>query len=134
LDLRLPISAKVEKVKNNIEKALPNKSKMEVIRWASNLFVDKNDELVKTLLEIYKEITNTDDGCIKSGGGTYARELPKAVAFGPVFPGYDSLLHKPDENLRVDDFHRAAEIYKKAMVKLSTISNAQCSMLNGGKK
>jgi len=121
MDVRLCVSANVDEVKANIEKALPKGGRMEVLRFSPNLYVSKDDPLVKTLLAVYKDKTGEDGYCVQTGGGTYARALlpAVAVAFGPTFDGKDSNLHKPDEYTDVDDFKKCAEIYKEAMIRLA---------------
>ena len=54
------------------------------------------------------------------GGGTYARKLPRAFAYGPGFPGEEKNppmvqpghggAHGPDEALSLESLFRAAEI------------------------
>ncbi|MCL2822286.1 MAG: Sapep family Mn(2+)-dependent dipeptidase [Firmicutes bacterium] len=119
LDMRLPIIASKDEVLKNITAKLPKKSTLTELRWAANLYIDEDDEFIKTLLQIYQEKTGKEGYCIQIGGGTYARELPKAVAFGPMPKGKDGNLHKPDEVMSSDDFVTAMEIYKQALIKLS---------------
>lgn len=119
LDLRLNITSDPEKVQENIAKILPAKSKIEVLRYSPNLFIDCNDNLITTLLSAYKDVTGLDAYCLHCGGGTYARELPKAVAFGPTFPGLVTNIHKPDECFPVEAFFKAAKIYKEAFIRLA---------------
>ena len=42
---------------------------------------------VQTLLKVYGEHTGEEAHCIAIGGGTYAHDIPGAVAFGCCFPG-----------------------------------------------
>ena len=120
MDIRLCVSVDAEDVKRSIKKALPKGGKAEVVRFSPNLYVEKDDPLVKTLLEVYKDKTGENGYCIKTGGGTYARSLPsRAVAFGPMFDGKESNLHKPDENMETADFIKCAEIYKEALIRLA---------------
>jgi len=119
LDFRLPISAKHEEIKKRIEAHMPKGAKAEVLRYAPNLFVSEDDELVKTLLRVYEEKTGKKGYCIKTGGGTYARDLPKAVAFGPVGEEVETNLHKAQENMSINDFETAFLVYKAAFIELA---------------
>ena len=118
MDVRLPISAKYEDVKKRVEEVLPRGSRVEVLRYAPNLFVSEDDDLIKTLLKVYEDKTGKKGYCIKTGGGTYARDLPKAVAFGPVGEDIETNLHKAQENMSVKDFETAFEVYKAAFIEL----------------
>ena len=76
--------------------------------------------LVKTLHEAYKRYTGDHDSKIMSiGGGTYARILKKAVAFGPNLPGKEDLAHQPNEYLVIKDMIVAAAIYAESIVMLA---------------
>ncbi len=121
LDLRLNITSNHEEVQEMIAKAWPPKSKVEVLRYSPNLFIDCNDTLITTLLGAYKDVTGLDAYCMHCGGGTYARELPNAVAFGPTFPGLVTNIHKPDECFPVEAFYKAAKVYKEAFIRLAKI-------------
>ncbi len=82
------------------------------------LFVDKNDELVQTLLSCYNKIENDNATPITIGGGTYARAMQHAVSFGPVFPNRPLPIHCPDERLPLEDFKQIYKIYLEAIKKL----------------
>jgi succinyl-diaminopimelate desuccinylase len=53
------------------------------------------------------------------GGGTYARAIPNAVAFGPRFPEEEDVMHQKDEYMRVDSLMKAARIYADAIFRLA---------------
>ncbi len=121
LDMRLPVSASEAEVRKTILSKLPARSKITVSKYAPNLFIDKNSPLVTTLLNAYSSVSGLEPHCLICGGGTYARELPNAIAFGPTFEGRETDLHNVDEHFLVEDFYKAAEIYEKAMVDLANL-------------
>lgn len=83
-------------------------------------YISPDDPLVKTLHEAYKRYTGDHDSKIMSiGGGTYARILKKAVAFGPNLPGKEDLAHQPNEYLVIKDMIVAAAIYAESIVMLA---------------
>ncbi|MBR3685257.1 MAG: Sapep family Mn(2+)-dependent dipeptidase [Clostridia bacterium] len=82
------------------------------------LYVAKYDPLIIALLGAYNDITGTKGEAITIGGGTYARVLPKGVAFGPVFPNGESRVHGDDERISLKDFAKTIEIYKEAIKRL----------------
>ena len=83
------------------------------------LFVDKNSELVKTLLAAYNDECGVTEQPIAIGGGTYARALKCGVAFGPEFPGEDAPVHQPNEYLSLNSLERMSNIYKRAIKDLA---------------
>ena len=126
-DFRIPLCATPELIKEKIETALKNKAPSlavtaTVLRFNENLFVPKDSPLVKTLLSVYEKITgekNTKP--LQIGGGTYARDFPSAVAFGPTFPGVETNIHNADENMPVEDLYKLVEIYYQTILELDKI-------------
>ncbi|MGC8667140.1 MAG: dipeptidase PepV [Chthonomonadales bacterium] len=87
------------------------------------LYVPQDAEPVQTLLRIYREETGDVSTLPQTtGGGTYARATPRAVAFGPGFPGaQDGPVHEPDECITLDTLLRAAKIYAHALYELANL-------------
>jgi succinyl-diaminopimelate desuccinylase len=84
-------------------------------------YVSPQDPLVRILHDAYKKYTHDDQTPLLTiGGGTYARVLKKAVAFGPNLPKNPDLAHQPDEYLVVEDMIVAAAIYAEAIERLCT--------------
>lgn len=83
-------------------------------------YVSPDDPLVQTLHDAYVKYTgDTTHDIITIGGGTYARRLKKAVAFGPLFPGEEELAHQADEFLDIDKMLTAIAIYAESIEKLA---------------
>ncbi|MBN2504345.1 MAG: dipeptidase PepV [Bacilli bacterium] len=83
-------------------------------------YVSPNDPLIKELHAAYVKYTNDDKTPLLTiGGGTYARVLKKAVAFGPNFPGQEDLAHQPNEYLSIEEMVKAAAIYAEAIERLA---------------
>lgn len=83
-------------------------------------YVSPDEPLVKELHQAYIKYTNDQDSKIMSiGGGTYARMLKKAVAYGPALPGDTDLAHQPDEHLKIKDMITAIAIYAEGIVRLA---------------
>jgi len=83
-------------------------------------FIPADTELVSTLMGVYNEINGSDSKPLSMGGGTYARELPNAVAFGIVREGDENLCHVPDESVALDDLRFNTEIMAEAIKRLTT--------------
>ncbi len=83
-------------------------------------YVDPEDTLIKHLLDAYRKVTNDHESePFTIGGGTYARALDKAVAFGPMMPGRKDVVHQADEHIHVDDLLEATAIYMEAIYALT---------------
>lgn len=70
-------------------------------------------------MEVYQEYTGDMREPITIGGGTYARGLKKAVAFGPLLPGRPELAHQKDEYIEIDDLLLITRIYASAILELA---------------
>ncbi|MER1987631.1 MAG: dipeptidase PepV [Solibacillus sp.] len=82
-------------------------------------YVPEDDELVKTLLDVYRAHTGDMSAPLSTGGGTYARVMKKGVAFGMLYPGEADVAHQADEFVVVENLVKAAAIYAEAIVKLA---------------
>ncbi len=79
-------------------------------------YVSPTDPLVKTLEGAYRKYTgDVKNPIFTIGGGTYARELKKAVAFGPCMPGDEEMAHQPNEYVVIQDMLVAAAIYAESI-------------------
>lgn len=80
---------------------------------------DPEAKLVKRLREAYRRATGTNPPPAISGGGTYAKRLPNAIAFGMWFPGKPYPGHDVDEQIEVADLHRGVHVLLEALVDLA---------------
>ncbi|MBE0449952.1 MAG: dipeptidase PepV [Clostridia bacterium] len=121
INVRYPITKKELKIKAGVDSAVRGTG-IEISDWfgAPPLFFKPNHPLVETLMKVYK--THTGDEKAKPitiGGGTYARAIPNAVAFGALFPGREDTMHQKDEYMQLDDFVKMTEIFASAIYELS---------------
>ncbi|MBE5731681.1 MAG: M20 family metallopeptidase [Clostridiales bacterium] len=119
-DSRLPLCAKPDRVKDALISALDS-AKTISSTYSPNLYIPEYSPQIQALLSAYEEVVGEKGYCIQTGGGTYARSLPSAVAFGPAFEGFETDIHNANEKIRVSDLRRAYEIYKNAILKLDKI-------------
>ncbi len=88
-------------------------------KYSKSHYVDPNSDFVKTLMSVYQETTNDyESQAFTIGGGTYAREIENAVAFGPMFKDREDVVHQPNEYIFIEDFYAWIEIYVKTIYKL----------------
>lgn len=128
LDIRYPNDVDFDFCRKNIEQTLKNDASWvsaSVIAHKEPLFVDPNSELVKTLHDVYREVSGDDFTPLKTmGGGTYARTLPNFVAYGMAFPlrklpDFAGDAHQKDEAIEIESLIMATAIYAKAIYKLA---------------
>lgn len=82
-------------------------------------YVPPEGELIQALQKAYEEETHQPAKLLTMGGGTYARLLKNAVAFGPVFPGQPELAHQRDEYISVADLLACTRICLRALYYLA---------------
>ena len=117
LDIRYPISVDNDKVYAALCSAF-SFGKVDIMHSHPSLYVPADHPLVVALLDAYQAVTGTRPAPLCIGGATYARALPNAVAFGPVFPGDEEMCHQVDEYLRLDRLQQMTAIYREAFARL----------------
>lgn len=117
VDFRLPLGVTAESVAAAAEKGTGCKA--TVLDYHPNLYIAEDAPLIKKLLGVYRRLTGDMRPPIKTGGGTYARELPNAVAFGCTPLGMDINMHRADENFPVAQLFENYAIYLEAMKELA---------------
>lgn len=82
----------------------------------ASLYVDRNSDFINVLMEAYSLVSGDyESEPISLGGATYARTIPNAVAFGPLFPYEEELAHEPNEFLSIDSLKKMTLIYIEAL-------------------
>lgn len=121
INCRFPKGWDLDNAKLNLKAALTKyRFKYEIKTNLPVHYVDKQDPLVQTLHEAYVKYTNdTESDLLTIGGGTYARSLNKAVAFGPTMPGRKDVAHQIDEYMHVEDLLIATAIYMEAIYQIT---------------
>lgn len=81
--------------------------------------VPESSFIVRSLLKVYGELSGHDAHTVAIGGGTYARCMKQAVAFGPLFPGEEELAHQAGENVDLAQLMLSVRIFAYAIVELA---------------
>lgn len=120
IDTRYPNNAKQEVVDAKMEEAFAAYG-FEVTKKvnAPSLYVPLDSELITKLKRVYTEETGDEQEAISIGGGTYAKEFPNMVAFGPIFPHEESTIHKPNEHVTIESLMKSNQIIAAAMYELA---------------
>lgn len=119
VDIRYPVSFSQEQILGALAAGLPKDVSLLSHQGNGPLHVEEDSPLIQALLQVYEKHTGEEGRLLAIGGGTYARALDNAVAFGPVFPGQPELAHQPDECIAVAHLLKLAEIYGDAIAKLA---------------
>ena len=121
-NVRYPISYSKENLIDRMMKKLEEAGfrYVECLEMPS-LYIDREEPLIRKLMGAYQDITHdTEHDAFSIGGATYARCLPNAVSFGPLFPYETELAHEDNECLDIESLKKMTEIYISALVELLT--------------
>jgi succinyl-diaminopimelate desuccinylase len=83
------------------------------------LVFDPQAKLIQRLMADYTKATGEHPAPAISGGGTYAKRIPNAIAFGMWFPDKPYPGHDVDEKVPVADLERGEKVLIKALVDLA---------------
>ncbi|MBE5810162.1 MAG: M20 family metallopeptidase [Clostridiales bacterium] len=118
LDMRVPITADLNKLAANAKAALPGFTVVHESQKEPH-HVPAESELVSNLLAAYHEETGLPAEPQSTGGGTYAKCLKQGVAFGASFPDDEDLAHQAGEYSDLSKMITATKIYANALVRLA---------------
>lgn len=120
LNLRYPVTCKFEDMMQGLNKTLSNTDiKVKNMQHQEPLYFSSDNDIIKILSKVYEEQTGDKTKLLSIGGGTYAKEMPNIVAFGPIFPGEPDLDHQANEYIKIEDLMKNAKIYAHAMYELA---------------
>lgn len=118
LDIRHPLCITREQLFEKLCNTFSN-GVVEYGFFHNPLYIAPDHPLCTQLLDAYEQVTGERLEPITIGGGTYARALPVAVAFGPIFPDQESTIHQKNERAKIADLQKMYNIYKVAIKNLA---------------
>ncbi|MCY6483539.1 dipeptidase PepV [Clostridium aestuarii] len=120
LNLRYPVTCTFDEMMKGFNKTIDGSGiRVENMDHQKPLYFPKDHPTINALSKVYEEQTGEKSQLLSIGGGTYAKEMPNIVAFGPLFPGEPELIHKPNEYIKIDDLIRNTKIYAHAIYELA---------------
>lgn len=119
INIRYPVT----KTRNDVYDVIKEKSGAAGISVVEGdekdpLYVPADNFMIKILQKVYEDVTGDKAKLISIGGGTYARAIKNAVAFGPLFPGKEETAHQKDEYIEVEDLVKCSKIFAEAIYEL----------------
>lgn len=135
LNIRYAITQDSQKLQELLTKtAASSGCSWEMERDSAPNYFPKDHPAVKLLTDLYNELTGEHRESFVMGGGTYARKLPNAFAYGPgglqendedkaarekiFLPGHGGA-HEPDEGLNLRLLVEALKIYARSIIALN---------------
>lgn len=120
LNLRYPVTKKLDDMMEPFNKTIEGTGlRIENFSHQEPLYFQPEHPLVKALQTVYTKETGKEANLISIGGGTYAKEMPNILAFGPMFPEDPDCIHKPNEFITLDNLVLNAKIYAHALYELA---------------
>lgn len=122
-DIRFPVTMKRGEIVSRLERGFSGSGYAFSVDTAEDpLYFAPDTPFISGLLDAYAEVTG-DRGAKPRviGGGTYAKHLPRTVAFGCTFPGTSSTAHEVDERWRLDDIKLNLRVLAKALCVLDKL-------------
>ncbi|WP_042374436.1 M20 family metallopeptidase [Neobacillus jeddahensis] len=121
IDIRIPVTIDKQEIVDAItQKAGDYDLTYKEFDYLHSIYVPKDHFLIKTLMNVYQEVTGDfTSEPISSGGATYARAMDNFVAFGAIFPHQTKTEHQPNEHIDLEEMFTAMLIYAKAIYLLS---------------
>ena len=126
LDSRYPTNMSGEKIASIIRERFGGVLEVTVDRDAAPFYMSLDKPEVQACVDAYNEVTHEDARPYTIGGGTYARDFPNAVSFGPEhperpMPAFCGPIHGVDEAASKQAFLEALKIYILALLKLEKL-------------
>lgn len=134
-NIRYAITDQSEKIQGKLDECAAQHNMIwELERDSAPNYFPKEHPAVDILTNLYNEITGDDKESFVMGGGTYARKLPRAFAYGvggmqeseedkevkqKLFrPGHGGA-HEPDEGLNLRQLVEAMKIYTMGIIAMN---------------
>lgn len=120
IDIRAPISSDGNVIKKKLAEGFRPAGLVEAkAGWSEGYYIPPESELVKSLLDVYAARFGKRLPPLAIGGGTYARHLKNAVAFGIERPGEPASIHMANECMQVSHLIEDTKTLADAIIALS---------------
>ena len=126
IDIRYVPSVNGAWLLENLKNSAGDAAEITARRDAVPFYKAPDSPEIKACIDAYNFITNEGKKPITIGGGTYARDFPNAVAFGPehddrTYPDFVGSMHGAEEAVSVAELLEALRVYILALISLEEI-------------
>lgn len=120
VNVRYPITTPLKVVEDGIKKTFAEIDiDYNLVDHMAPIYFPKDHELITKLMKVYQEHTGDMSEPTTMGGGTYARAIKNAVAYGGIFPGDPQLAHQKNEYITIPNLIKQSQIYASALYELA---------------
>lgn len=126
LDSRYPTNTSGAKIAAAIQALAGDMAEVTVEHDAEPFYMSLDNPAVQVCIEAYNAVTGENAKPYTIGGGTYARDFPNAVSFGPEHPerpapDFAGPIHGVDEAASKDWLLEALKVYILALIELEKL-------------
>ncbi len=126
LDSRYPTNTSGAKIAAAIRALAGDMAEVTVDRDAEPFYMSLDDPAVQVCINAYNDVTGENAKPYTIGGGTYARDFPHAVSFGPEhperpMPAFAGPIHGVDEAASKEYLLEALKVYILALLELEKL-------------
>ena len=121
MDMRFPVTFEAESIKEKLFTVLNEYGlTFEPLKEEKPLYVPKDNFLVKTLMEVYQDMTgDMESQPISTGGGTYAKAVSNCVAFGALLKGTPDSMHQKNECIDLASLDTLLPLFVETIYRLA---------------
>lgn len=126
LDSRYPTNTDGSKIAAGIKEKAGDCAEVIITHDTEPFYMSLDNPAVQTCIKAYNDVTGEDAKPFTMGGGTYARDFPNAVSFGPEHPerpqpDWAGPIHGIDEAANKNYLFEALKIYILTLIELQKI-------------
>ena len=126
VDSRYPTNMSGEKITAILNERAQDVAEITLKRDAPPFYMSLDKPEVQVCINAYNEVTGENAKPYTIGGGTYARDFPNAVSFGPEHPerpspSFAGPIHGVDEAACKEWFLEALKVYILALIELEKL-------------
>ncbi len=126
LDSRYPTNTSGEQIAEGIRAKAGELAEVVVKHDAAPFYMPLDNPAIRACIDAYNTVTGENAEPFTIGGGTYARDFPNAVSFGPEHPerpvpDFVGPIHGADEGACLDWLLEALKVYILALIELEKL-------------
>ena len=126
IDSRYPTNTSGEQIAAGIRAKAGDLAEVVVKHDAAPFYMPLDNPAIRACIDAYNAVTGENAEPFTIGGGTYARDFPNAVSFGPehperAVPDFVGPIHGADEGACLDWLLEALKVYILALIELEKL-------------